>query len=410
MDRRNTGVMLCAMTALVVAGTLVAGPLDPPAGAIGPTHKTLTEVEPRIAISAANTPGDNDATPSVYKISQPGSYYLTGNITGASGKYVIQVDADDVTIDLNGFSINGVPGGRAGITDRADEKLPPITNLTVRNGTIRACPGGGVSCFHIGAGRLEGLGLRNNGSSGVDWNGVLIAVDCTAAGHANGFGFSNQGSGVMTGCTAVSNGTGFDISETTLENCSASHNVNGFFLYSSIARGCIATGNTASGIGVGVRSSAIDCLVDGGTVGIDVFGPMTRVEGCSVWGSGTNGIRVGAVSCTVLGNTIAHAGAAATDAGIQSLLGVTGVWIERNTLTGCTRGIDVDGTGCVIIGNRVGAGRSVGGSTPYTYSFAAGNRFGPIISAAAGAAVVAAPGAAVAGSVSTADPNANLAY
>ena len=51
--------------------------LDPPVGPITSTFKTLTEVEPRIAINATNTPGDAD---SIYIISQPGSYYMTGNI------------------------------------------------------------------------------------------------------------------------------------------------------------------------------------------------------------------------------------------------------------------------------------------------------------------------------------------
>jgi len=65
-----------------------AGPLNPPAGPITSTHKTLTEVEPRIPISSTTTPGD--AT-SLYRISQPGSYYLTGNITGQAGKHGIYI-------------------------------------------------------------------------------------------------------------------------------------------------------------------------------------------------------------------------------------------------------------------------------------------------------------------------------
>ncbi|MCH8150310.1 MAG: hypothetical protein IH987_20420, partial [Planctomycetes bacterium] len=35
-----------------------AGNLNPPSGPVTPTMKTLTEVEPRIAINATNTPGD----------------------------------------------------------------------------------------------------------------------------------------------------------------------------------------------------------------------------------------------------------------------------------------------------------------------------------------------------------------
>src|SRR5262245_28629382 len=88
----------------------LAGDLIPPVGPVLPTMKPLSDVEPRAAISATNTPGDGD---SIFRITQPGSYYLTGNITGVAGKSALKVSyADHVTIDLAGFVING---GAAGI-------------------------------------------------------------------------------------------------------------------------------------------------------------------------------------------------------------------------------------------------------------------------------------------------------
>ena len=53
------------------ASPAFSGSLTPPAGPVAPTPGP----EPRIAINATNTPGDAD---SVYRIAQPGSYYLTG--------------------------------------------------------------------------------------------------------------------------------------------------------------------------------------------------------------------------------------------------------------------------------------------------------------------------------------------
>jgi hypothetical protein len=78
---------------------LAQGPLTPP-GAPAPTMKTLQQVEPRIEINATNTPGDAD---SIFKITEPGSYYLTGNVAGVSGKHGIEIAASDVTLDLMGF-------------------------------------------------------------------------------------------------------------------------------------------------------------------------------------------------------------------------------------------------------------------------------------------------------------------
>src|SRR6185436_9128761 len=92
-------VIAVPMLAVVAA---LAGPLDPPPGPIAPTYKTLTEVEPRVALSAANTPGDAN---SIYRITRTGSYYLADHLFGQPGKHGIEIDANGVTIDLNGFDV-----------------------------------------------------------------------------------------------------------------------------------------------------------------------------------------------------------------------------------------------------------------------------------------------------------------
>src|SRR5437762_13979859 len=107
MTRKTRIITLALAAAVAVTGLIAsAGNLNPPAGPVTPTMKTLTEVEPRIAINATNTPGDSD---SLFKITQPGSYYLTGNITGVAGKHGIEIAASGVTLDLNGFDLLGAP-------------------------------------------------------------------------------------------------------------------------------------------------------------------------------------------------------------------------------------------------------------------------------------------------------------
>ncbi|MDP1660874.1 MAG: hypothetical protein Q8L55_03070, partial [Phycisphaerales bacterium] len=133
---RSIVASTCLLTLAAAAG--FAGPLSPPVGAVSSSMKTLAEVEPRIAINATNTPGDADATPSTFKITQPGSYYLTGNITGESGKDGIEIAAAGVTLDLNGFSVTGVPGSLTGISLRTG-------GTEVRNGTVRSWGGDGVA-------------------------------------------------------------------------------------------------------------------------------------------------------------------------------------------------------------------------------------------------------------------------
>src|SRR5689334_13892270 len=81
-------LVLAAIVTVYSQGTLT--PPGPPA----PSMKTLSEIEPRIAISSLPL-----------TIVTPGSYYLTGNLSATSTG--ITVTARDVTIDLNGFTLTG---------------------------------------------------------------------------------------------------------------------------------------------------------------------------------------------------------------------------------------------------------------------------------------------------------------
>src|SRR5687767_7622300 len=104
MNRNSLAVAAGALALTGIVFLTVAGPLDPPDGPITSTYKTLTEVEPRIAVNAQNTPGDAN---SLFRITQPGSYYLTGNITGVPNKNGVYIFGHRVTLDLNGFTVDG---------------------------------------------------------------------------------------------------------------------------------------------------------------------------------------------------------------------------------------------------------------------------------------------------------------
>jgi hypothetical protein len=85
--------------------------------------KTLDQVEPRKPISQPAAGG----FPIV--INASGSYYLTGNITGASNTDGIRINVSGVAIDLNGFEMTGTLGFNYGIAAPA-----AISNVTIRNG------------------------------------------------------------------------------------------------------------------------------------------------------------------------------------------------------------------------------------------------------------------------------------
>ncbi|MEZ6164179.1 MAG: hypothetical protein R3B67_07050 [Phycisphaerales bacterium] len=122
---------LCPVAVLVLSGSTLAGPLIPPVGPIASTMRTLQQVEPRMPIGLDTTPGDANST---FKITQPGSYYLTGNIVGVVGKSGIEIAASGVTIDLGGFNLSG--NGPSVVTHGINYSVASLNSVTLLNGTI----------------------------------------------------------------------------------------------------------------------------------------------------------------------------------------------------------------------------------------------------------------------------------
>jgi hypothetical protein len=124
------------------------GSLAPP-GAPAPTMKTLDQIEARTPISAAP-----------FTISQPGSYYLTNNVTVSSGD-AITIAADNVTLDLNGFTIVSTRPAAAG--DSAILLDGQRKNIAIFNGHISS----GVTIIGpMFTGGGFGYGIRSSGDPG----------------------------------------------------------------------------------------------------------------------------------------------------------------------------------------------------------------------------------------------------
>ena len=168
MKTRNA-LVIAALSAglfLTVQTGFAQGSLTPPGGP-GPTMKTLSQVEPRTPISSLP-----------YTITTPGSYFVTANLTGISGSDGIDIKTNDVTLDLGGFTLLGVPGSGAGIN------VPiPQGNLTIRNGVLDswggngAYAGGSVNC------QFERLRISNSGSVGLAAGSNCVVSFCTSSGN-----------------------------------------------------------------------------------------------------------------------------------------------------------------------------------------------------------------------------------
>jgi hypothetical protein len=382
-------VALSVIAAVAGSAALVtAGPLNPPAGPVASTYKTLGEVEPRTIINAANTPGDADSS---FKITQPGSYYLVGNLQGASGKSGIEVIATGVTIDLNGFSMTGVAGSLGGI--RAVEEAGQVRDLTIRNGRIASFGGAGIDTAVTPNLEVQHMRIVSCSGGGVKGASRARISQCHISDMGSAQAVSVGLGGIVTDCNFVLVGSGVvAIDNLLMRDCSivgasdfgvdAGENAN-------IQRLSVDSA-TDGAIRVGAGSIVSGCSVKGSNNGITVTGNNARIENCSVTDGAFYGISVIADSivtgCTVysvtghgivfsLGNVISHNNVGycnqnGTWSGLRSTSSFNR--IEDNHLTANNVGIELTSDQNFIVRNTLRLN-----TTPF--AIAAGNDFAPVI-------------------------------
>ncbi len=160
------------------------GSLTPP-GPPAATMKTLEQVEPRQPISLPVT------------ITEPGSYYLTGNVTGT-----IYIAASNVTLDLMGFAVMGT-------TWNAIAAASGGANAIVRNGTLCAPNGNGLDmtvngCTKGLVERVRVVGCKNYGLAVAE---EFLVRECEVTGCGLE-GIKGTAGVDVRACHTVSNGAG----------------------------------------------------------------------------------------------------------------------------------------------------------------------------------------------------------
>lgn len=361
MDSVLVGTVASAlMSAMVLmAPCALAGPITPPPGPVASTPGP----EPRIAINGVNTPGDSN---SIYKISQPGSYYLTGNLAGASGKHGIEISADNVTIDLMGHSLDGAPGSLSGIVNDGAR-----VSVVVRNGTLREWGSHGVLLINTTSAMVERVIVHGCGGGGITAAGNSIVLDSSAY-QNGGVGISVTTNGVISGCSArengengiaagngsaivscsarqnVENGIAAGMSS-VIANCSAFDNqIHGISVVVGIITGSSAGSNGASGIVGSSQTRVSNCTATDNSVAGVIVGSASVVQECVVSTNASHGISVSADSI-VTGNMCDGNGTDGAGAGI--FVSSSDNRIEGNSCTDSAVGIDVTFAGNTIISN-----------------------------------------------------------
>src|SRR5262245_10836742 len=234
-------------------------------------------------VSAGDTPGFP------VTISESGSYRLDSNlIVPDAATTAIEITADNVTLDLAGFSIIGpntctpnpvqcTYSGGAGIGVKAVNPVGPSPdNVRVQNGTVRGMGGHGI--------RMMGNGIVVERVHSVSNGGPGIVV----------------GEGSVIDSVAHLNAAGAAIVGTIVRGSISTNNVFGIFVRpGGVAIGNVAAFNAAGGISVNQATAANNTANNNGDYGIDAVCPGVLV-GNTAYNNGTN-IRTNG-QCTLANN------------------------------------------------------------------------------------------------------------
>jgi parallel beta-helix repeat protein len=381
----------------ILTGRTQAGPLDPPTGPIAPTGKTLTEVEPRIAINSTNTPGDAD---SMFKIIAPGSYYLTDNIIGLVGKHGIEVAASGVTIDLNGFLLRGL-GTIQGTFDGVHAAVG-TERIIVKNGHIEVMGREGINLSGAAHSRVESITAKACLGSGIRIGNHGHVINCTST-QSTEYGIWAGEDSCIEACLASSNGlNGIRPDRRALiDRCYAAKNGGSGFYTIPGARviGCDSRNNGQHGFSIGPGLISQCNASENAGFGFDAA--AVALIHCSANSNNEGGVRA-SFGCLIYGNNCfgnnpfngESAGILVTDQRNR---------IVSNQCTSNRRGIDIRSSQNIIIGN------TCAGNTLQSWSIVANNYYGPIISRA-GASTSAMSGNSATGTLNSTDPHANFTY
>ncbi len=377
MGRKRTAVigMMIVCLAWTTGHAMAQGSLTP-TGAPAPTMKTLDQVEPRIPISSLP-----------YEITAPGSYYVTANLTGVSGQSGITINADNVTLDLNGFTLTGGIGTGSGI-------ISTKQRIRIRNGNICNWAGHGIWLATSNFACIEHVIIYSNTVYGIIANEHTVINNCQAYNNGDaGFKVGNNSkvsdsvssaneedgielasSCLVSDCICRNNGddgiSGIDLNNIT--DCVVSSNAFGIYLTgnNNMIKQSSAVSNSGFGISALADTRVADCVASGnGGHGV-IVESRSVVERCTINKNATHGILVNSDS-SVMNNTCIGNGANGSGAGISA---TSGNKIKNNVFQDADIGLYILGRDNTVEGNAV-----YGNTDNYNIATADGNQLNLLI-------------------------------
>jgi len=233
-------------------------------------------INQNVALAGNVTPGDTPGFP--VTISVTGSYKLSGNLTVPDANTTaILINADDVTIDLNGFSIIGpTVCGELSCPTGSGNGIAAFfhSHLTVLNGVIRGMGSSGVFFESSVSSRVEKIHAYSNGSDGITL-GIDIVTSCTADLNG-GDGINVVGGQVSDNLVFKNRGNGISLfNHAVVTNNLFFFNGKSGIVDVGTIGGSLFSGNSASSNGAAGISAVCPSLITGnsalGNTGGDIF-------------------------------------------------------------------------------------------------------------------------------------------
>ena len=284
-----------------------------------------------------------DQTMVPYTVTNPGSYVVTGNLKGGSGQNGIVVSANNVTLDLNGFVLEG-SATAYGVVIAGN-----AYNLKIRNGIIRNWG--------------EGVDVRSCSNNVIE---DLQVSHCVFHGMRAGDG------SIVRNCDTYANGgIGIQVGEaSTVDRCIVRENSSAGIVGTNGCNFtfCVVKQCGSDGIRAGNGCTVIGCTVRGNSGDGIVAGYGSQISSCAGY-QNDNGIRISGaagnvVNCTAYGNN--QFGVSVSDGGmvqqcslaansLGGLYGTTNCFITGNNAY--NNGTTTNSSGFLIVGrgNRIEA-------------------------------------------------------
>jgi hypothetical protein len=236
----------------------------------------VTLIDQKAVLSGKVTELDTPGFP--VTISESGSYRLGSNlVVPDGGTTAIQITADDVTLDMDGFSIIG-----------PNTCTPNPVRCTISGGS-----GIGIVAVNPTGPSPANVRVRNGVVRGMGGHGIRMMGDGTSVEHVQSV--SNGGPGIVVGQGSIIdsltelNSSGAAMVGLVVRGSVSMNNVFGIFVRpGGVAIGNVAIGNAATGLAVNNASATNNTANNNGSFGIDADCPGTLVGNTATGNAGGN--------------------------------------------------------------------------------------------------------------------------